>query len=140
MSDRLLLEAIRTIRYHQSFAADLPFVRQPRPIGILMKFDIHDTVAGGRLRDLLPPEFRGHVPALIRNDGLYTLAVFSEDVVRERTVRKALEQIDNAPVGLIVAAGRNFTREARDLLLGRSAVLVARGDFEWTEASYEAVR
>jgi hypothetical protein len=105
-----------------------------------MKFDIHDTVAGGRLRDLLPPEFRDRVPGVVRKEGLYTLVVFSEDVVRERTVRKALEQIDQAPVGLIVAAGHNFTREARDLLLARSAVLVARGDFEWTEASYEAVR
>jgi len=105
-----------------------------------MKFDIHDTVAGGVLRDLLPLQFREYVPALIRRDGLYTLAVFSDDVVRERTVRKALAQIDQAPVGIIVAAGRNFTREARDILLARSAVLIARGDFEWTEASYEAVR
>ena len=105
-----------------------------------MKFEIHDTVAGGRLRDLIPPEFREHVPSLVRKDGLYTLVVFSEDVVRERTVRRALEQIDQAPVGVIVATGRNFTREARDLLLARSTVLVARGDFEWTEASYEAVR
>ena len=105
-----------------------------------MTFDIHDTIAGGRLRDVIPPEFRDRVPPLIRKEGLYTLVVFSEDVVRERMVGKALEQIDQAPVGMIVAVGRNFTREARDLLLARSAVLIARGDFEWTEATYEAVR
>jgi hypothetical protein len=31
-----------------------------------MKFDIHDTIAGGRLRELIPPEFREHVPSLVR--------------------------------------------------------------------------
>lgn len=105
-----------------------------------MKCDIHYTVSGGCLRDLLPPEFRDRVPPVIRKGGLYTLTVFSAEVVRERAARKALEQIDDTSVGVIVAAGRNFTREAREVLRSRSAILVTRGDFEWTEASYESVR
>lgn len=100
-----------------------------------MSFDFHDSIAGGEIQDRLPGRYRDRVPADIRRDGIYTLVVFADDLVGDRTVAQALEQIDRTLTGTIVAVGRDFTRDARALLAARSAIVITRDGSARTEPS-----
>jgi hypothetical protein len=95
-------------------------------------------VLGSLVRDLVPSQYRERVPLVVHADQLYSLAVFSEDVVRLPVVSTALDELP-AAVPLIPVA-RHLTVEARALLTDRSAIVVTRGECGWTEASYSSIR
>jgi hypothetical protein len=107
-----------------------------------VRFAITEQTTGKRLRRLLPPNYRGRVPAAVRDEVSYSLILFphdAEDVIRSSLVRKALARLVTLAPGGLVAVGANFTEEARQELARRGAVVVALGDFYWTDASYDGV-
>lgn len=106
-----------------------------------MKVTIRKNVEGAQVRDFLPPELRQRVPGALAKEGRYTVILFPhtrEDVVRSPEVVKALRRV--APEERVVGVGGTFTVEARDALSERGALIVAMGEFFWTDESYVAIR
>lgn len=105
-------------------------------------FTIHSRTTGKGIRRLLPRTLRNRVPPTIEADASYTLLLFAHntgDVVRSPVVRKALEALTEPAVG-VVAAGANFTEEARRDLAERGVLVISRGDFHWTDKSIDEIR
>lgn len=77
------------------------------------------------------------------DERVYSLLRFRtgrEDVVCSREVVSALRRLSVPDGQCLVAAAGNFTREAGQLLEARSAILLARSDFGWTDESYQGIR
>jgi hypothetical protein len=60
-------------------------------------------------------------------------------VVTRGDLLRALSRA-RAGSGAVLAAGRDFTMEARDVAAERSCDIVAEGEFGWTDAAYSAIR
>ena len=106
-------------------------------------FTVFDPATGEHVRGLLPRLLRRKVPPTIQSDGSYVLMLFAHktgDVVRSPVVRKALTRVPSVPSGGLVAAGANFTQEAREELARHDAIVVSLGDFHWTDSSAESIR
>jgi hypothetical protein len=108
-----------------------------------MAFTIWRRLAPDRVHGTLSPALRGRAEP-IRGDGPFTLIAFrGHDVITSREVAKALGRL--APDGTdgadaLIAAGPNFTAEARALLAARDAQLVTASEHPWTDLSYAAIR
>jgi hypothetical protein len=86
---------------------------------------------------------RSRVPPTIKTDASYTLLLFAHntgDVVRSPVVRKALEEFTPEPGVRVIAAGANFTEEARRDLAERGVLIISFGDFYWTDKSIDEIR
>ena len=104
-----------------------------------MKFTISTGLTGAQVRGRIPPRLRARVPESVRDDASYALIVFrGPEVVSSSVARRALDRLGRSHDAL-VAAGPNFTTEARTLLATRKAILVAAGDLEWTDSSVQSV-
>lgn len=105
-----------------------------------MRFTVSRDLTGAQLRGRLPPRLRDRVPRALQEDGSYTLIVFrGPEVVSSALVRNAMERLTERDREL-VAAGPNFTAEARQLLGTQGALLVSAGDLHWTDESVATVR
>lgn len=104
-----------------------------------MPFTISRDLDRQRALAALPPVLRNRGAAMLPGDGPFTLVIFrGASVISSRRVRKALARIGEAPG--VVAAGENFTAEAREALAGAGAHVVTLGDFHWTDARYAEIR
>lgn len=56
------------------------------------------------------------------------------------TVAKALRRLDRALGETVVAAGPNFTAEAREILAEWEVQILSEGEHHWTDASYARIR
>src|SRR5919202_1583028 len=103
-----------------------------------MKYSISVGLTGAQVRGRIPPRLRRRVPNEVREDGTYSLIVFrGPEVVSSSAARRALDRLGEGE-GQLVAAGPNFTTEARALLAERAAILVAAGDLHWTDSSVQS--
>ncbi len=76
---------------------------------------------------------------MLPGDGPFTLVTFrGASVVSSRRVRKALDRVGPAPG--VVAAGANFTTEAREALAGAGVHVLTLGDHPWTDARFAEIR
>src|SRR3712207_63130 len=104
-----------------------------------MAFTVWRDLPGERVRTVLPPPLRKRA-GLLHGAGPFTVVLFhAHDVVTSRAVTKALRKVGEAPHAC-VAAGVDFTAEARELLTARGAQVLAEREFQWTDASYAAIR
>jgi hypothetical protein len=105
-----------------------------------MAFTIWRALPPERIRGVLPPALRKRA-GLLRGDGPFALVVFrGHDVISSREVAKALGRLPRLEAGAVVAAGPDFTAEARDLLAAHGAQVLSEDDFFWTDASYVRIR
>ena len=105
-----------------------------------MAFTIWRRLAPDRVRGTLSPALRRRAEP-IHGDGPFTLLAFrGHDVITSREVAKALGRLAPDGADALIAAGPNFTVEARALLAARDAQLVTASEHPWTDLSYAAIR
>jgi len=102
-----------------------------------MNYQIYAGIDRERLVSLIPSRLKPRLP----EDEVYTLILVRSSirVARSAILSKALEEIGDDP-GRLVAAANAFTKDALEALNARGALVVAGGDFYWTDSSYEAIR
>lgn len=103
-----------------------------------MKVTIYDQLLGARVGRVLPPAYRGLLPAPLAPDAPYSVLLFAHtarDVVPSAAVRRALRRLGAPAAGGLVAVGIVFTAEALALLAEHGAQVVAQRVGRWTDAS-----
>ena len=106
-----------------------------------MRYQIYPGIDRERLVSLIPSRLQSRIPEWLPEDEVYTLILVrsSIEVARSAILSRALEELGDAP-GRLVAAANEFTKDALEMLNARGALVVAAGDFYWTDDSYEEVR
>jgi len=104
------------------------------------KFTLLGRFERDRIPAVVPPDYRGLIPAVTVRGATYTVVLFAHDrrdVVTSAPVRRALAAIPADEQ--LLAVGGNFTADAIDLLNSRDAAIARLGEFYWTDESYNSL-
>lgn len=105
-----------------------------------MRFHLYPDLTADEVIRRLPKAYQERNRVALP-DGRHHMMVFAtthDGIVLSGSVGRALAGIPDAASVVVVAPG--FTREGLDLLRERKAVILTLGEFDWTDASYQAVR
>jgi hypothetical protein len=105
------------------------------------KFKILGRLDADRIPAAVPPDYRERARRATRGGGVYTVVPFAHardgGVTTSAAIRRAVGRLADGE--RVLAGGRDFTREATELLEARAATVVRIGEFGWTDESYHSL-